>query len=414
MNRSKVTRVNDLEKEVLLSAKAEKVEMTLNTSNAIASGLLIQRLTELYENPVEATVRETVSNALDAVSERFAGKRPEIRITVPTSLHPILIIKDNGIGMTYDDLKEIYSKYGSSTKMDNLETIGAYGLGAKSPLAYGTEFTVTSVKDGQKTTIIVAREELTNYIKIVSSVETDEPSGTTVAVPVSNRDINKFAEYVEIYKTVPMDRDVDLYINSELVNEKGLTVITDKLVTYKNSNETVFGRVWINLKQAIEILEIGDYSIKRQIKFIIGGWSYSTPEGRSRSYYNSSENLIYVELKPGIVGFNSSRDAILENDRYYELENLVIDYIKSEQFATDLVKQVNGMELNDFKQITSRLLADFKRSIQIINGEIVINQANSGKNRTIKFSELTHKETGFNINHILKGVPKKTITNLCF
>lgn len=414
MNRSKVSRVNELEKEVLLSAKAEKVEMTLNTSNAVASGLLIQRLTELYENPIEATVRETVSNALDAIAESFTGTRPEIRISVPTSLHPLLVIKDNGIGMTYDDLKEIYSKYGSSTKMDNLETIGAYGLGAKSPLAYGTEFTVTSVKNRQKTTIIVAREELTNYIKIVSSIETDEPSGTTVSVPVNTRDISKFSEYVDSYRNTPMDKDVDFYINGTLANDKTYTVITDKLVTYKSSKETVLGRVWINLKQAIEILNIGDYSLKRQIKFIIGGWSYSTPEGRSRSYYGSSKDLIYVELKPGIVGFNSSRDAILENDRYYDLENLVIEYVKSEQFATDLAVQINEMELDDFKQIMSKLLCNFRRSIEIKDDGISINQYGSGKNRDIKFSELTHKETGFNINQILNNVPKMQLSTIAF
>ena len=165
--RSKVSQAKNIDKETLFAARTEKVEMTLNTDSALAQSLLIQRLTELYEDPIEATVRETVSNAIDAVSVATSGSEPEVHIYKPTSLNPVFTVKDNGVGMTYEDLKNVYSKYGASTKADDLEQIGAYGLGAKAPLSYGTEFTVTSVKDGEKTTVMVAREEMTNFIKII-------------------------------------------------------------------------------------------------------------------------------------------------------------------------------------------------------------------------------------------------------
>ena len=412
MNRSKITKMNDLEKKVLLSAKAEKVEMTLNTSNAMASGLLIQRLTELYENPIEATVRETVSNAIDAVTESHSGKRPEVKIVAPTSLHPVLTIRDNGVGMSYEDLKEIYSKYGSSTKTDNLETIGAYGLGAKSPLAYGTEFTVTSVRKGQKTTIIVAREELTNYIKIVNSVDTDEPSGTTVSVPVNSRDVDKFAEHINKYKKTPMDKDIDLIINGTLVKNSH-TLLTTKLKIYENDKETVLGKVWIDIKEAIEILNINDYNLKNQLKFVIGGWGYDTPSGRSR-YYSTQNNKIFVELKPGIVGFNSSRDAILENDRYYDFEKLVLNYVSSEQFTKDVATQINKLPIDDFKKIMSTLLHEYRRYIKFEENGLTMKEIIMGNNRKIEFEYLTHEETGFNINQILNNVPKTQLPTIVF
>lgn len=412
MNRSKVTRINQLEREVLLSAQAEKVEMTLNTENALASGLLIQRLTELYENPIEATVRETVSNAIDAVTESFSGKRPEVKIIAPTSLHPVLTIKDNGVGMNYEDLKEIYSKYGSSTKTDNMETIGAYGLGAKSPLAYGTEFTVTSVKNNQKTTIIVAREELTNYIKIVSSIETNEPSGTTVSVPVNSRDISRFVEYINKYKEIPMDKDIDLIINGEKIEENH-TLLTTELKIYESSKETVLGKVWIDMKEAIDILNTGDYNLRNQLKFVIGGWGYDTPSGRS-SYYSRKNNKIFIELKPGIVGFNSSRDAILENDRYYDFEKLVVDYINSEKFTADIVNQINKMPADDFKKIMSTLLYDYKRNIEFESDGLSMKCVNINSNRTLEFEYLVHEETGFTINDILENVPKVQLPTIVF
>lgn len=409
--RTKLSHVNNMEKEVLLAAKAEKVEMTLNTDSALASGLLIQRLTELYEDPVEATVRETVSNAIDAVVKECSGDKPTVKIYSPTTLNPILIIKDNGVGMTYNDLKEIYSKYGASTKIDDLDQIGAYGLGAKAPLAYGNEFTVTSIKDGQKTTIIVAREEMTNFIKIVDSVITDEPSGTTVSIPVDNADIHRFQENIKKYEQIPFDKDIDLYINDKMVEENSYTLITDKLLIH-DGKEKVYSRMWINKDNIVDLitnLSISD--IKESIKFVIGGWSYESPAGRSR-YYRRDYGIV-VELKAGIVGFNSSRDAILENERYTALENLVVDYIVSSQFINDLTQTINELELKEFKRVVSELINDNRRYITIENGKIVIKNT-TGNNynsystipRTFDIEDFVHEETGFNFNDVLKNVPK--------
>lgn len=409
--RTKLSQVNNMEKEVLLAAKAEKVEMTLNTDSALASGLLIQRLTELYENPIEATVRETVSNAIDAVVKECSGDKPTVKIYSPTTLNPILIIKDNGVGMTYNDLKEIYSKYGASTKIDDLDQIGAYGLGAKAPLAYGNEFTVTSIKDGQKTTIIVAREEMTNFIKIVDSVITDEPSGTTVSIPVDNADIHRFQENIKKYEQIPFDKDIDLYINDKMVEENSYTLITDKVLIH-DGKEKVYSRMWINKDNIVNLitnLSISD--IKESIKFVIGGWSYESPAGRSRYYRR--DNGIVVELKAGIVGFNSSRDAILENERYTALENLVVDYIVSSQFINDLTQTISELELKEFKRVVSELINNNRRYITIENGKIVIKNT-TGNNynsystipRTFDIEDFVHEETGFNFNDVLKNIPK--------
>lgn len=413
--RTKISR-SSLKKENLLQTQTEKVEMTLNTDSAVASGLLIQRLTELYEDPVEASVRETVSNALDAVAESFSGEHPEVHIISPTNLNPVFTVKDNGVGMSYNDLKEIYSKYGASTKMNNFDQIGAYGLGAKAPLAYGTEFTVTSVKDGQKTTIIVAREELTNYIKIVDSIETDEPSGTTVSIPVNSGDIERFNSHIKKYKENPIDKDVKLIIDGEEVDGAGYVEVTDEVLIFEDENEKIYGRLWVKKNQDIIVDLIANMSeddIRRSLQFIIGGWTYDSPARRG-SYYRNSNSGIIVELKAGIVGFNSSRDAILENDRYITLENLVIEYFKSDKFMKDLIKVVNSLDLETFKSVVMSLLKRNSNIIKIKNGEIVFDFAatsfyrhyNQRISREYSISDFIHDETKFSFDHIIKGVPK--------
>lgn len=407
--RTKVSR-GSLQKENLLQAKAEKVEMTLNTDNAIASGLLIQRLTELYEDPVEASVRETVSNALDAVMEHYTGETPVIEITSPSSLSPVFSVKDNGIGMSYNDLKEIYSKYGASTKMDNMDQIGAYGLGAKAPLAYGTEFTVTSVKDGERTTIIVVREEMTNYIKIVDSEQTDAPSGTTVSIPVSSNDIERFNNHIEKYKSNPIDKSgVRLIIDHEEILDSEYIEVTDNMLIFDSSEGKVYGRLWIKKDANViddVISNMNKDSVKSSLSYLIGGWKYKNPS--RRGYYGSNSGLL-VELKAGIVAFNSSRDAILENDRYYDLENLVADYIASENFTNEVIETINKVDLDLFKEVVVRLVRQNFRDIYIKNDRIEVEKTSSYSfNRKYSISNFIHEETGFRFDDILAGIPKKT------
>lgn len=413
--RSKVSR-SSLEKESLIKTQSEKVEMTLNTDSAIASGLLIQRLTELYEDPIEASVRETVSNGLDAISESFSGETGEIRITSPSTLNPVFSVQDNGVGMSYNDLKDIYSKYGASTKMNNFEQIGAYGLGAKAPLAYGTEFTVSSVKEGVRTTIIVAREELTNYIQIVDSVETDDLSGTTVSIPVSNYDIPRFESQIENYRKNPIDKNnVKIFINEEEILSNDFFQITDKMVIFNEDGEQVEARLWVNKDQSTIvnlISSMGKSEVVKTLQYLIGGWSYSSPARRG-SYYKNTPGLM-VELKAGIVGFNSSRDAIMENERYSKLEDLVIEYVKSNEFMKDLIKTINTIDLPNFKEIVVTLLKRNETNIKMKDGKIKIETLGGVQRygssgvfaRSYSISDFVHEETGFRFDNILKAIPK--------
>ena len=409
--RSKVRQAKNIDKETLFAVKTEKVEMTLNTDSELAQGMLIQRLTELYEDPIEASVRETISNAIDAVSVAHSGKRPEVKIYTPSGLNPVLVIKDNGVGMTYNDLVEVYAKYGASTKADDLNQIGAYGLGAKAPLSYGNEFTVTSIKDNFKTTILVAREEMTNYIKVVDSAETSEPSGTTVSIPLNNSDVDRFKENVERYKQTPLDKDIDLYINDELVNAHQYKLLSDNVLIY-NGAEKVTGRVWLDKENIVQLLSsVSIERLKNSLKYVIGGWKYNSPN--TRNHYYSSNYGIVVELKAGIVGFNSSRDAILHNDRYEDLEELMVNYISSDDFVTDVTEVVNSLELDEFKDIVSKLISQNRNMIKVENGKITIDNSastrgyyNTPVKRSFTLENFVHNETGFNFNYIIKNVPE--------
>lgn len=402
--RTKVGR-RELTKEQLIQTESDTIEMTLNSENSLASGLLIQRLTELYENPIEASVRETVSNAIDSITGSKNGKAGEIYISQPSKLNPVFVVKDNGVGMNYEDLKNVYSKYGASTKTNNFNQVGAYGLGAKAPLAYGTEFVVTSVKNGEKVSIMVVREELNNYIKVLSRTKTDEENGTTVSIPVASEDVHEFIEKIENYKKYPLEhKNLSIFIDEQLVSGGRFELFSEDLVVFEESKEgkteEIKAKVWFesSLETAVEFLSsFSELSLIHRIRYIIGGWAYKSPKSKNNYYGGDSHSKIAIELKPGILSFNSSRDVILSNENLDKFERRILDYIKSEEFHNRLIEFISSAPIEEFKRLVTLLLKKrvFYQS-KIKNEELYsLSITSSISKRKTLFREITH-ETGFN------------------
>ena len=158
-------------------------------------------LTDLYEDPEMAIIREYSTNALDAHVE--AGTQRPIEITLPSALSPFLRIKDYGVGLVADDIRDIYSKYGTSTKRNSNDVVGMLGLGCKSALTYTDQFTVTSVKDETLTTVSVSRDEDGGAsFTIVNQERTAEPNGTEVIIPAKrdNAMVKKATEFFQYWK----------------------------------------------------------------------------------------------------------------------------------------------------------------------------------------------------------------------
>lgn len=164
------------------------VESTV-TGEAVAMGIredavahIMGMLTEAYSDPGMAVVREYATNAWDANVE--AGVDAPIRVTTPASLRPLFTVEDDGVGLSAEDIRDIYSQYGASTKRDTNDAVGMLGIGCKAALAYCDQFTLTSRKDGRRTVVMVSREaEGGGTMTILEDESTDEPNGTTVSIP---------------------------------------------------------------------------------------------------------------------------------------------------------------------------------------------------------------------------------------
>ena len=157
----------------------QTVTMTFD-ENSIAH--IMSVLTDLYSDPEMAIIREYATNARDSHIE--AGQTRPIEITLPSSLVPMLKIKDYGVGLSVDDIENIYSKYGASTKRGTNDQTGLLGLGCKSGLTYASQFTLIGIKHGVKTTVVVARaEDGTGSMEIIDTCVTTDPDGVEVTIP---------------------------------------------------------------------------------------------------------------------------------------------------------------------------------------------------------------------------------------
>ncbi|MFY0656194.1 MAG: ATP-binding protein [Neptunomonas phycophila] len=150
----------------------------------------------IYTDSMLAIVRELTCNAWDSHVEAGTADIPVI-IQCPNKLQPVFKVVDRGVGMDIEALNNVYRKYGKSTKRKDMNQTGGLGVGSKTPFAYTDSFTVYSVKDGYKHTMINYKENGIPKIKEIITVETDEPNGVTVEVPVKVDDFNAFASRIE-------------------------------------------------------------------------------------------------------------------------------------------------------------------------------------------------------------------------
>lgn len=153
---------------------------------------------DLYVKKGQSMVRELVSNAIDAIRSNPQTRPGQVAIRLKNN---VLTISDNGCGMSIDELESVYTVLFKSPKdVDNAD-LGAYGLGAKIPLSYGTEqLQVTTVKDGQKITAI-AFVDVDPQLGIISEEPTIEQSGTTVSIELAGeeQDIIRTAIHLALY-----------------------------------------------------------------------------------------------------------------------------------------------------------------------------------------------------------------------
>lgn len=111
----------------------------------------------LYSNPKLAIIRELSTNANDA--HKQAGKEDyPFNLHLPTRSEPFFNIRDYGDGIPEDLIYNIYTSYFVSTKVDDENQTGCFGLGSKTPFSLVDEYEVISYCEGKKKTYKMSKK----------------------------------------------------------------------------------------------------------------------------------------------------------------------------------------------------------------------------------------------------------------
>lgn len=145
----------------------------------------------LYSDKILAVLREYAANAWDAHRQSGCGDVP-IRVTLPTRAEPTLVIRDFGSGLSEEDLYQVYTQYGESTKRESNETVGYLGIGSKSAFSYSDSFLITSYHAGVKSVYCAVLDSSNiGEVKRLSQSNTHE-TGLEIRVPVRQQDMDAF------------------------------------------------------------------------------------------------------------------------------------------------------------------------------------------------------------------------------
>lgn len=146
----------------------------------------------IYSDKVKAVIREYSSNAMDAHAV-LGKKNLPIKVVLPTSLEPTLSIRDFGPGMSEEEIFEVLTQYGESTKRGDDDQTGMLGIGAKSGFAYGDSFTVISWNGGTKKIYFAVLDETEEgEIQLMDESPCGDETGTEIQIPVRAQDIREF------------------------------------------------------------------------------------------------------------------------------------------------------------------------------------------------------------------------------
>ena len=180
----------------------------------------------IYEHKIRAVIRELSCNAKDAHTE---AKNPNpFYVHLPTQLEPYFYVEDFGVGLDEEQVRDVYTVYGESTKTNSNDVIGALGLGSKSPFSYTDIFEVRTRKDGRELIYLVSKGESFSFTKI-SDTQTEEPNGVRVKFDINRNDYYEFRtefNYVMSYFDTIPDNNFNIDENSFPRNLTNLYEIT--------------------------------------------------------------------------------------------------------------------------------------------------------------------------------------------
>lgn len=327
----------------------DSIGMSLDMESA---QVLMQMLSKnLYSDSVGSTIRECASNALDS------HRRANVTDPIVVSLEIVggqweFSVEDFGIGLDAEDVKNIISKYGKSTKRNSANELGMMGLGFKAPLAYSSSFYFVCRKDGMERKYMMYEGEDTNTIDQLYEKATTERNGVKVIVPIKSYDkhefMNKIREQLAYFQNV--------YFNVPDVSNSFTIVRSEHFQWSELCSDNRMHICLDDVYYPIDFLKIG---ISNSIYFPVGlrfsltDGIFPTPNRESIRYTKEAKEIIldkitkvadfYVEKFNEDMKETEDLKAVIDwhnyNARYLKIDGRTLDISPIAQYAKLKLKE---------------------------------------------------------------------------
>lgn len=212
-----------------MSSNEKKLEFTFEIGTIDHLGV------KLYST-IPPMIAELISNAWDADAHN-------VYLYFNDKDTKSILVKDDGIGMDFDELNEKFLKIGRNRRLESnsdktLEgrpVLGKKGLGKLSMFGIGKRITISTIKDGKKNSFIMDYDEIkrrsqerTYYPTLIDlDVDTKEPSGTEIKIENLARqtgfDLQAYRKSI-LNRFSIFSSDFMVHINDDenlLINENG-------------------------------------------------------------------------------------------------------------------------------------------------------------------------------------------------
>jgi hypothetical protein len=341
------------QKEAMVFADGEINESIGMSLDLDSAQILMQMLSKnLYSDSIGSTIRECASNALD--SHRRAGVEDPIVVSfkLDDNNNYVFSVEDFGIGLDADDVKNIISKYGKSTKRNSDTELGMMGLGFKAPLAYTSSFYFICRKDGMERKYMMYEGEDTNTIDLLYERPTEERNGVKVIVPVKWSDRSSF--YIKIQEQLAYFDSVyfDVTANGNSVNNK-FTIYRSEHFQYSEMAKDDYLHICLdNVYYPLDFNKLGISNLEFPValRFSLTDGIFPTPNREAIRYTQEAKDIILKRLGQMSDFFIEKYNREMQNCTSF---NQVVEHYTSKKRNVEIVpgKSLNVGYLSIFSDV---------------------------------------------------------------
>lgn len=330
----------------------------------------------LYSNPIGSFIRELVSNAVDANTENNSDKPVLVRIFKEDSLW-YFSVKDYGKGLNEETFAGVYMNWFNSSKRDNNDLIGGWGLGSKTPLSYVDSYDFITISEGIEYHYSIYKSAKVPVATLINQMPTEQPSGTLVKFEIKEDDIWK----IHTESKIQLLYFPNVFVqNYKYFYDNDFNIIETDTFRYRTNN-TNFTQLHISLgnvpyKIDFKLLDRAIINLPLAIKFNIG----DLPVTLSRESINyEDDNVNVIEI------INKKIDLVLEDIQERYNKQRIIDNFS--EYYESLYSDRNTLKLADYTLTLEKTLFKDMKSKLIVNGvDMSFNKDKINSLKTIIYS----------------------------